>query len=487
MSATVVKGSTAPAITSPLMAWPARPVERASPLSSPTSAYGDSPTLPSLVGASTSSASYTPTSGRRTDMEDRKGKGKAPEVVVTEDERRYAPPKRPLTPGQLGRIAQSFGIVIPSLPAPSPTSSPSRTVGAIAPTRGSPYLLTVIPPLNLLSSEGEDKKRRWKRGRLLPLQPTIGSMLLCIAREYGLPSTLGVSLYLVVPSSSSASSSSSTASVDECAGPLISPSTWSTLFSNYLHTAPSRSSSPSQTPTKTHGGLGRDVPFPPSPLSLVEKHSTKRDRLHSFNSSIDPGPMPPAHGLAAALPPTPGSTTTQMMLGSQIVGTIEFDVDPDMAPWLGAWKRSGKGHRRMHSTLSDSGIPVRDGRRQLRLVQKVEDDRARGKGIDFGSRDGDSVESTADTTLVTEDEAEVGGDMVPELLVEQQTGSTMLGGELGVPMDDFLASPIELEKAQMERVRMADGAKRASGLVMAEQLDDLERSKLGPVLPERGY
>jgi len=43
---------------------------------------------------------------------------------------------------------------------------------------------------------------------------------------------------------------------------------------------------------------------------------------------------------------------------------------------------------------------------------------------------------------------------------------------------DFLASPIELEKAQLERVRLGDG-KRGSGLVMAEQLDDLERSKFG--------
>jgi hypothetical protein len=177
------------------------------------------------------------------------------------------------------------------------------------------------------------------------------------------------------------------------------------------------------------------------------------------------------------MPPTPGSTFTQSTLGSQIVGTIEFDVDPETATWLVDWKRSGRGHRRMNSALSDSGIPIRGGRRQLKLMQKVEDDRSRGRAIDFGARDGESVESTADTTLVTEDEADAGANPVPEVLVEQQTGSTMLGEELGVPLDEFLASPIELEKAQMERVRMADGSKRGSGLVMAEELDDLERSE----------
>jgi hypothetical protein len=48
----------------------------------------------------------------------------------------------------------------------------------------------------------------------------------------------------------------------------------------------------------------------------------------------------------------------------------------------------------------------------------------------------------------------------------------------GRNIEDLLASPIELDKVQLERVRMADGPKRGSGLVMAEELDDLERSRL---------
>ena len=443
-----------------------------------------------------------------------------------ESARRYGPPKKPLTPNQLGRIAQSFGIAIPDLPHPLPfasTSTSNRYHRSSTPTRNSPYLLTVIPPWTLLhSNPGDEKRRRWKSGRLLPLQPTIGSMLLCIAREYGLPSTSGLSLYLVVtPSSHSSSASTSTLSSDECSGPLISPSTWSTLFSSHISAATaSRAASPVHTPRAQQE---KDVAFPPSPLSLVEKHA-KRNRLYSLASAVIepttaadgqlPGPIPSP----AALPPTPRSTSTTTTLASSVVGTVEFDIDLDVATWFDEWRRNGRIHRRAASSSSDSDVAAHRGKRQLRLVRKMKDDKSRTPS--FGqSSEVDSSEShvvsipTGDTTLVTdvaEDEltrgkyelryahtAErtltvhdhpgmisvspsfdqftesdlAGHEFEPDLLAVSQTEGPARG------LEDLLASPIELEKVQLERVRMANEPKRGSGVVMAEELDDLERSE----------
>jgi hypothetical protein len=66
--------------------------------------------------------------------------------------------------------------------------------------------------------------------------------------------------------------------------------------------------------------------------------------------------------------------------------------------------------------------------------------------------------------------------MLSQSAKEEDVDRSMLGGErmLG---DDLLASPIELDKGQLSRVVLAGVDKRGSSLVMAEELDDLERSE----------
>lgn len=634
------KGSTAPTITSPLLAWPSRPTPRSSPSTSPVDAsrLPDNPYAYAMPVAS--------------------GKGKerarAPEVRIvhpsishnlssmagegsdyarshstpTGDGERedgdsrtvnYGPPRKPLTPHQLGRIAQSFGIAIPSLPLPSPTHSPisssnhassSRHPMSYSTSRSStPYLLTVIPPFALLnlpsadnsSQDVKDRQKRWKRGKLLPLQPTIGSMLLSIAREYNLPSTSGIGLYLVhapgtgIGSSNSSAASSSSFGGEEAVGPQITSQTWSSLFSTYLLNAASasspnysRSSTPAQTPMKSSGPLGKDlVNYPPSPLSLVDKlsktsssSSGPRTRLASASAlpdarhSDDFQPIPPnppffplhskqSSTSSSGVPLTPTSSASAGAgmnggMSSLIVGTIEFDVDPEEAGWLEDWKRAGpskSGHRRKASSVSDSGTTSRHtghGQRQLRLVRKVNNER-QIRNIDFSPvlmssppshstfRSIDTEIATADSTLVDGDsqssldghssqqrpnirklsdaerrfqitdpsagivsvspsfdhfpnpdisiDLQDDGDgdrsareiqellsMLSQSAKEEDVDRSMLGGErmLG---DDLLASPIELDKGQLSRVVLAGVDKRGSSLVMAEELDDLERSE----------
>ena len=145
------KGSTAPAITSPLLAWPAKPTPRSTPLVTPATGTFGSFDLPSRI----SSDAFGGTATHRWSGEKGKEKEK-PEVEdeYTEVERNYRPPQKPLSPRQLGRIAQAFGIEVPSLPTPTSTSGspPPRSASALSsrqPTRPSPFLLTVIPPISL--------------------------------------------------------------------------------------------------------------------------------------------------------------------------------------------------------------------------------------------------------------------------------------------------------------------------------------------------
>lgn len=537
------QGSTAPAITSPLLAWPSLPTTR-SPLSTP-------PTSASLYDTSISSiysrqplpasrslaSSLTRADTWNTFAGDKKGKGKAIEPIEARPERHYAPPKQPLTPHQLSRIAQSFGIIVPSLPPPSPSSpaaGPSR-IRLDAPSRPSPYLLTVIPPLSLLSlkslspEEADKRTRRWRRGRLIALQPSLAGMLVAIAREFGLPNTTGLQVYMGT-SASSASSAASFSSDDP--GPQISASSWMALFGPHLHgSVSSRSTTPTDTPTKPSGSLGRDIQFPLSPLSLVEKKleherlNRTHHRLKSFSSAA-PLTAPSVRSLGSDLtpPPTAGA--------NPIIGTIEFDVDPDLASWYPEYRRSGR--YRKSSTSSESGI------RPLRLPQHLSAASPsfrprRSQSRTQALRNSDEYAS-GDTTLNDHDEyrrnrQESGKDFpaiqsrAPEgrrLSVQRNGGVLSTAGSFGEMTDpnvsfgsssglsgdqtrmdvpeimlhsretsggetyrmeaeeDLLASPIMLDGllTPVGKVRERDGdVKRGSAMVMSEQLDDLERSK----------
>ncbi|KAK8849487.1 hypothetical protein IAR55_004821 [Kwoniella newhampshirensis] len=576
-------GSTAPTITSPFLAWPSKPMARTSPLSPPTSTAFDGPSTsyPSVYSSPTKSdPNGEEAPGRR--KASPKGKEKAldmPELRVMGElegdhdqqqrERNYAPPSKPLQPHQLGRIAQSFGIVIPhlsQLPSPtlsSPTHRPlsppcstspsmaslnkgrlSPLLSASAPTRPTPHLLSVIPPLTLLPTssssdleQSHQRERKWRRGRLLPLQPTLGSMLVCIAREYGLPSTVGLAVYLVLPSttangtnggSTSASSAMSDYSSEdgEPSGPRISSSAWSTLFSSHLMpnnnkaAVTSPSSTPSHTPDKRFGTLGRDIPFPPSPLSLLQaktsisSHSNRpghKPEVRSLSTEPTPTKPPvlthsshPSTSSSSNVPPTPASLDVLSFSSpspNPIVGAIEFDVDLDEAIWYNEWKRSGKQSRHRRALTAEGGM------KELNLVRKHQDERPRflkeldvnrptprpeqasGQEKDvvsvsasfFGFADADvdgpGEIPTSNGGEQDEEEEEMEDTMVDEVV-------SLLKAE-GVTKDDLLSSPVAFvaedshtsEKVINPAVKKVQDIleKRGSGIVMSEQLDDLEK------------
>lgn len=502
-----VKGSTAPAITSPLLAWPAKPTPR-TPLATPSNPYPNS-TFESSSSYPSAMTSQGDT-GRDSTTGKGKGKGKASEVEtevgetmgITGRERdgdgipekRYRPPQKPLSPQQLGRIAQSFGIEVPSLPTPPPSGShsyghghgvgtspgrsttPNSTLSApYQPTRSSSCLLTVIPPISLLppstSVDSQEGLKRWRRGRLIPLQPTIGSMLLAIAREYGLPSTKGINLYVVhqSPQHQARSSGSSSSDFSDEPGPRISSSTWTSLFASQVASASaSRTSTPTGSPHRLGTLLARDnLPHSPlSPFSDMIHIRKDRDRQSSTaSSSTLPAPTRP-FGRELVMPPTPSSlgssasaSASLSIAQSAVIATIEFDIDQEEAAWFPTFQASGR--RRNLSTASEGGV------RQLRLLAKTSDDRPRF----LQDLDSNTSSESFPTTMTTTSE----GDSSFASRSEDNNNDSVDFTEVTIlnANGDELLAPFDLRKDL--RVT-AD--KRGSGIVMSEELDDLERGEL---------
>ncbi|KAL1408304.1 hypothetical protein Q8F55_005110 [Vanrija albida] len=311
--------------------------------------------------------------------------------------RYYPPPRNPLTPAQLGRIAQTFGIVIPSLPeAPSPfrdrelTGSP-RT--GSYPRTGTPQsqAVAVIPPASLLVrqqsgspdlSVERERLRRWRRGRLIPLQPTLNMMLVAIAHEFGLPSIAGITVYLgpQLPAESHGSRESSASygtTTDLDVGPQISASAWSTLFPcNSFRSTNSPTNTPAATPKKAltsppsaNPSLGPLTPAPDPILPHTNHHHHRvRNISNPPESRFPSNSSQTSSSVSSFSPRTPASTTASIPPSTSLFGVIEFDVDPDEAPWFEGWLRSGGPSRK----LGAEGAV-----RELALVGKLNDERPR--------------------------------------------------------------------------------------------------------------
>lgn len=55
-----------------------------------------------------------------------------------------------------------------------------------------------------------------------------------------------------------------------------------------------------------------------------------------------------------------------LALPHPIVGTIEFDVDPELATWLDVWRSNGGANRRKGSTIVEGGV------KELKLVKRLQ-------------------------------------------------------------------------------------------------------------------
>ena len=138
-------------------------------------------------------------------------------------------PRQPLPPHRLAKLANALGVSTPlpatnpfparisPLPSPSlsdanlmfrsPTPSGVST-HAVTASMTSRFLLHIVPPKDLAQAADESQytplpasasgyHSQYDRGTLVPLHQSLQGQLTAIAKEYALPSTIGLVLYLV--------------------------------------------------------------------------------------------------------------------------------------------------------------------------------------------------------------------------------------------------------------------------------------------------
>jgi len=261
-------------------------------------------------------------------------------------------PRTPVAPHKLAQLANALGVATPSPgPVPYPLYSPSTPNstsfgGSISsPSR---YLLHVIPPLHLLLAEQEDAndphvQTQFRRGTLVPLHPTLASQLGAIAREFSLPSTGGMILYLIT--------------AENDAGPRITDDAWRMLWFRALQVDRDGSVN-GRTIARYHSrSTTPNGPYP-SPSTTTDGQYGRLSSPSSDNtpaSSVTSLDLPISFNPTAALP---------------ILAKVEFDIDRRKAPWYELWR-----HRRrttshsVASTLHSSGGLTTSASSSTRVLQ----------------------------------------------------------------------------------------------------------------------
>ncbi|KAJ7144861.1 hypothetical protein C8R43DRAFT_1013355 [Mycena crocata] len=329
----------------------------------------------------------------------------------------WAPPKNPLPPHRLARLANALGVStpMPAIHTPSPLLSPSYngTSSAADIFRRSPtpssassfgfsqstskYLLHVIPPIHLPHdtdsfdseltpppSTASGYHTQFRRGTLVPVHPTLQSQLGAIAREYALPSTSGLVLYLVSQPRSHSNHSSPPAGADDKSfademeepGPRLSEDIWRHLWTRVVKTelreegvslAPpllglgissmaGRSTSylahhhdttayplpllSTNQPQPSHSYPFTPSPTTPSSTSDQQRYNTKSAPPSSSSRSPSEAETPDTSQAASERADSldlPGLNTNALI---PILAKVEFDIDRRRAGWYEPWLRS---------------------------------------------------------------------------------------------------------------------------------------------------
>ncbi|GAA6004934.1 hypothetical protein JCM11491_002282 [Sporobolomyces phaffii] len=186
--------------------------------------------------------------------------------------------KKGLSPGRAARTEGPAGGVAVSQ-APQGANSSSR------------YLLTVIPPSHLPHDpphprtnpqcSGYGPPEHFKRGTLVPLYPTLSSQLAAIAREYGLPSTGGLVVYLLSttdPSSSVPQPLPGSSGFAGEGGPRISEAAWSLLWSRLFEEE-------QEVYLVAEDTLSDEEEFAPPVPPIPRSHQPHDDEVHSRQAS----------------------------------------------------------------------------------------------------------------------------------------------------------------------------------------------------------
>ena len=324
-------------------------------------------------------------------------------------------PRTPLNPHRLAKLANALGISAPvplsqstgdttpsSNPKPSsdPRRSPTPSVASASQSFRSKFLLHVVPPSHIPhdSNSSSDSfeltpppsaasgyHTQFKRGTLVPLLPTLQSQLSAIAKEYALPSTTGMILYLV--SSAPNPSPEIDWAVPDCSGPRLSDDIWKHLWTRVINF---EIETYSRATTPNIAGLGFSYGDRSSPHELLPSSATLRPLIspgrvtpQSFTYPLTPtgssaSSNPHTHSAPSEISQsevnspdtslTPDSRAATLDLPGlaspsviPILAKVEFDIDKRKAAWYAPWIRSRKlnhekrDQRARTRTRSESG------------------------------------------------------------------------------------------------------------------------------------
>ncbi|CAE6528982.1 unnamed protein product [Rhizoctonia solani] len=274
-------------------------------------------------------------------------------------------------------------------------SASSSTFPMVAtPSQPTRFLLHVYPPPHMPSvhpfasrSPPPGYHSQFRRGTLVALHATLSGQLAAIAKEYGLPSTSGMCVYLLSTDYEPPEEDEDVLQRDERSlGPRIGEEPWKMLWATLLKADRDemmRSFNPNEgsvTGSPASGlaaleGEGSPPPdgqtlshkssvssFSPRPLKTVVAMNTK----DSFKS-IPLGATSPSSAASTALSRNPSLATTQSRTSSPtttlsskaimpalpIVGKIEFDIDMRRAPWYETFCN------RAHQQMAQRRLPSR--------------------------------------------------------------------------------------------------------------------------------
>ncbi|KAI0049294.1 hypothetical protein FA95DRAFT_1557087 [Auriscalpium vulgare] len=325
-------------------------------------------------------------------------------------------PRTPIPPHRLAKLANALGIATPiplssspdpsilsnsaprsssadhwRSPTPSVASTSHLTTYSASPSFQSKYLIHVVPPVHLPHETDTDGLEltpppssasgyhtQFRRGTLVPVFPTLQLQLYAIAKEYALPSTAGMILYLVTSSPNPGSPDPRAYQLDpsEEPGPRLSDDVWKHLWARVAKAE--HGSTPPRAPTPNTVGLGFDFdgrsspalhevssnanPLRPlvsgerlntplgTPLTPSVSTPSSSTDLRTQTASSDPShseintpdsSFPP--GSRAASLDLPGLNSPSII---PILAKVEFDIDKRKAAWYEPWVRSRRVNRK---------------------------------------------------------------------------------------------------------------------------------------------
>ncbi|WFD25428.1 hypothetical protein MNAN1_000390 [Malassezia nana] len=267
-------------------------------------------------------------------------------------------------------------------PAVSPRPNSTRLYQGLDPrgtgSASSSHFVIVIPPPEMPTAtlpRSASAPTLARRGTLLPLYPTLGGQLYAIAREYGLPSVGGISLYLVDDGSGNE-------------GPRIGDSTWAALWSGFFEDEEHESALPASLDMSDSESYVRPTPLPymrksqpsPRPRQLSNRESLRRLPRMASNASFTS---------------TRSASAASFTLENgrlPIVGKFEWSVDPAKAKWWRPFMAHAEAVAEMsspHKVRDPDAPPLpaprTSGPRPLHLAQMASPSPARAQSISSAS------------------------------------------------------------------------------------------------------